>query len=409
MSAGHAAVSEWVDPVAAEERLLGSVDETAQQKALLPFTRQLGASGIVTGSLADSMTVAGVPASSQLEALRVLANVVDLERDIRNGDYFYVRHEETFTLAGDRIGVGRVLWLEVVTQAKGTVAIHRFQPKGGDDQFWLPTGQAAAPPVFRAPLDVMTLTSGFGLRADPLDHPSSGTMPSVVEVVTPPPAPAPQEIAPSPQETRAVNRAYAGFDMGSLGSARDALGHNSDVDRIMARRRIRAAEAAERQRQEEEAAAAKPRAEPKVEAPPAAPAVKKLFMHEGLDLLAAVGTPIHAAADGVVLNFGPAGGYGNWVRLAHAGKLITVYGHLSRFAPDLQIGQPVLRGELIGFVGNTGRSTGAHLHFEIQTNGRPVDPANWPATRRAQLAGADLALFKKQIASSLAECEREGR
>jgi murein DD-endopeptidase MepM/ murein hydrolase activator NlpD len=410
MSAGHAAVSEWVDPVAAEERLLGSADETARDKALLPFTRQLGASGIVTGSLADSMTVAGVPASSQLEALRVLANVIDLDRDIGNGDYFYVRHEESFTLAGDRIGVGRVLWLEVVTRAKGTVAIHRFQPKGGDDQFWLTNGQAAAPPAFRAPLDVMTLTSGFGLRADPLDHPSSGTMPSVVEVVTPPTAPAPQEITPSPQETRAVNRAYAGFDTGSLGSARDAFGSSSDVDRIMARRRIRAAEAAERQREDDEAAA-RARAAPKLEArvAPAEPAVKRLFMHEGLDLLANVGTPIHAAADGVVLNFGPAGGYGNWVRLGHAGRLTTVYGHLSRFAPGLQVGAPVLRGELIGFVGNTGRSTGAHLHFEIQTNGRPVDPASWPATRRAQLAGADLALFKKQIVSSLAECEREGR
>jgi murein DD-endopeptidase MepM/ murein hydrolase activator NlpD len=414
-SAGHAAVSDWADPVAAEERLLGSADEAAQQKALLTFTRQIGDSGIVTGSLADSLLVAGVPASTSIAALRALANVIDLDRDIHTGDYFYVRHEQTFTSAGDRIGVGRVLWLEVSTKAKGTVAIHRFQPKGGVDQFWLPTGQAAAPPAFRAPLDVMKLTSGFGLRADPLDHPSSGTMPSVVEVAVPPPAaPAPKEIEPSPQEIRAANRAYAGFDMGSFGSAaRDARGSGgSDVDRIMARRRIRAQEAREREREEAEAAAAaaeKAKAAPKVEAKAEPPKVQKLFMHEGLDLLANVGTPIHAAADGVVLNFGPAGGYGNWVRLAHAGKTTTVYGHLSRFAPGLQVGAPVLRGELIGFVGNTGRSTGAHLHYEIQTSGRPVDPATWPATRRAQLAGADLALFRKQISASLAECALEGR
>jgi murein DD-endopeptidase MepM/ murein hydrolase activator NlpD len=328
-----------------------------------------------------------------------------------------VRHEETFTAAGDRIGVGRVLWLELDTKAKGTIAIHRFQPKGGDKgetgQFWLSNGQAAAPPVFRAPLDVMKLTSGFGLRADPLDHPSSGTMPAVVEVPVAQAAPALQESAPSPQEVRAVNRAYAGFDMGSLGSAaRDAMGGGSDVDRIMARRRIRAQEAKEREQDEAEAAAAtaeKAKAAPKVEAKAEPPKMQKLFMHEGLDLLANIGTPIHAAADGVVLNFGPAGGYGNWVRLGHAGRITTVYGHLSRFAPGLRVGEPVLRGELIGFVGNTGRSTGAHLHYEIQTNGRPVDPATWPATKRAQLVGADLALFRKQINASLAECALEGR
>jgi len=416
-SAGHAAVSEWVDPVAAEERLLGSADEAAQQKELLAFTRQLGGGGVITGSLADSMVVAGVPASSSLPALRALENVIDLEHDIHTGDYFYVRHEETFTAAGDRIGVGRVLWLELDTKAKGTIAIHRFQPKGGDKgetgQFWLSNGQAAAPPVFRAPLDVMKLTSGFGLRADPLDHPSSGTMPAVVEVPVAQAAPALQESAPSPQEVRAVNRAYAGFDMGSLGSAaRDAMGGGSDVDRIMARRRIRAQEAKEREQEEAEAAAAtaeKAKAAPKVEAKAEPPKMQKLFMHEGLDLLANIGTPIHAAADGVVLNFGPAGGYGNWVRLGHAGRITTVYGHLSRFAPGLRVGEPVLRGELIGFVGNTGRSTGAHLHYEIQTNGRPVDPATWPATKRAQLVGADLALFRKQINASLAECALEGR
>ena len=407
-SAGHAAVSDWVDPVSTEERLLGSADEAAQQKALLTFTRQIGNGGIITGSLADSMTVSGVPASTSLEALKALANVIDLDRDIHNGDYFYVRHEQTFTSAGDRIGVGRVLWLEVNTKAKGTISIHRFR-----DQFWQPNGQAAALPAFGSPLDAMKVTSGYGLRADPLDHPSSGTMPSVVEVAVPPAPAPPKEIEPSPQETRAANRAYAGFDMGSLGSAaRDGRGGGSDVDRIMARRRIRAQEAREREREETEAAAAaaeKANAAPKAEAKAEPTKVQKLFMHEGLDLLANVGTPIHAAADGVVLNYGPAGGYGNWVRLAHANRITTVYGHLSRFAPGLQVGAPVLRGELIGFVGNTGRSTGAHLHYEIQTNGRPVDPATWPATRRGQLAGADLALFKKQINASLAECALEGR
>ena len=95
--------------------------------------------------------------------------------------------------------------------------------------------------------------------------------------------------------------------------------------------------------------------------------------------------------------------------LNHAENVATVYGHLSAFAPGISPGVTVQRGQVIGFVGNTGRSTGAHLHYEIQINGRPIDPATWPATKRAQLVGADLALFKKQINASLAECALEGR
>jgi murein DD-endopeptidase MepM/ murein hydrolase activator NlpD len=203
----------------------------------------------------------------------------------------------------------------------------------------------------------------------------------------------------------------AGLDVGSLGSARVGGAQNGDLDRIMALRRQRALEAEAHKREEEAAAAeaaARPKPAPKIEAP-AAPVVRQLYMHEGLDLLANIGTPIYAAADGVVSSFGPNGGYGNFIRLAHADRLATVYGHLSRFAPGLSAGQPVLRGELIGFVGSTGRSTGAHLHFEIQNNGRPINPATAPSMRCPQLGGADLAAFRKQVAASLAERERESK
>ena len=132
-------------------------------------------------------------------------------------------------------------------------------------------------------------------------------------------------------------------------------------------------------------------------------------MHEGLDLLANTGTPVYAAGDGVVMGLGPNGGYGNFIKLVHGDKLTTVYGHLSGFAPGLQAGQPVARGELIGFVGSTGRSTGAHLHFEIQSSGRPVNPVSAPSMQGDQLAGTDLVAFKKQVAASLAERQRENR
>ena len=132
-------------------------------------------------------------------------------------------------------------------------------------------------------------------------------------------------------------------------------------------------------------------------------------MHDGLDLVAMTGTEIYAAADGVVTGAGPNGRYGNWMQIDHAGKVTTVYGHLSAFAPGIEAGTRVSQGELVGFVGNTGRSTGAHLHFEIVANGRTVNPLTFPGIKRAQLTGADLDRFKKQVKRSLDERDREAR
>jgi murein DD-endopeptidase MepM/ murein hydrolase activator NlpD len=130
-------------------------------------------------------------------------------------------------------------------------------------------------------------------------------------------------------------------------------------------------------------------------------------MHEGVDLAAPVGTPVYAASDGIVVGAAPNGGYGNWIRIDHPGKLATVYGHLSEFAPDIESGVQVSQGELIGFVGSTGRSTGAHLHFEILKNVEAVDPLTFPEARRAQLIGSDLERFRKQVTGALAERDRE--
>lgn len=94
--------------------------------------------------------------------------------------------------------------------------------------------------------------------------------------------------------------------------------------------------------------------------------------HSGVDFRARRGTPIVAAADGLVSGAGWAGGHGRQVRLAHANSVATSYSHLSGIA--VEPGMRVRRGEVIGFVGSTGLSTGPHLHFEVRKNGRPVNP-----------------------------------
>jgi murein DD-endopeptidase MepM/ murein hydrolase activator NlpD len=95
-------------------------------------------------------------------------------------------------------------------------------------------------------------------------------------------------------------------------------------------------------------------------------------MHSGVDLAAPTGTPVRAASDGVVALAGWRGGYGLAVELDHGQTLVTRYAHLSRLA--VQRGQRVRRGELIGFVGSTGRSTGPHLHYEVWFQARTVAP-----------------------------------
>jgi murein DD-endopeptidase MepM/ murein hydrolase activator NlpD len=97
-------------------------------------------------------------------------------------------------------------------------------------------------------------------------------------------------------------------------------------------------------------------------------------MHEGIDIGAACGTPIHAAASGTVVFSGWMDGYGNFVIIDHGNGLATAYGHQSAIYVS---GGHVSQGQVIGAVGSTGHSTGCHLHFEVRVNGTPVDPLNY--------------------------------
>jgi murein DD-endopeptidase MepM/ murein hydrolase activator NlpD len=94
--------------------------------------------------------------------------------------------------------------------------------------------------------------------------------------------------------------------------------------------------------------------------------------HSGLDISADRGTPVHATADGTVESAGYDGGYGNCILIDHGFGIGTRYGHLSGYA--ISVGQTVKRGQVIGYVGSTGHTTGPHLHYEILLNGEPVNP-----------------------------------
>jgi murein DD-endopeptidase MepM/ murein hydrolase activator NlpD len=98
-------------------------------------------------------------------------------------------------------------------------------------------------------------------------------------------------------------------------------------------------------------------------------------MHEGIDIGVGYGTPIHAAAAGTVIYCGWEEGYGNFVVLDHGGNVATAYGHQSSIA--VACGQQVDQGQVVGYVGSTGHSTGPHLHFEVRVNGNPVDPLGY--------------------------------
>ena len=119
-------------------------------------------------------------------------------------------------------------------------------------------------------------------------------------------------------------------------------------------------------------------------------------MHTGVDWATPYGTPIFASGNGVVEKVGWEGGYGKYVRLKHNNGYETAYGHMSAFAKGMEPGKRVRQGQVIGFVGSTGMSTGAHVHYEILVNGRFVDPMRVKLPRGRSLEGALMASFEKE-------------
>jgi murein DD-endopeptidase MepM/ murein hydrolase activator NlpD len=329
----------------AEEQLLGAADDEARFLAYQPFTREIATNIVVSSSLDEALAESGVPMVVLLEALNALRATVNTSRDVKPGDRLHVRYEQTFTAEGAPVGVGRVIWAELKLAS--------------------PT-----PPSMRLPLEVVSVSSGFGLRADPFDQP-----PALAATGKKEPMGGPLRSRPLPPGLPTGGIAGNGGSVNMATPLGAALG-----------------------------------LAPYGNWGASAPKVQRgLFMHEGIDLVAPAGTPVYAAADGIVVGAAPNGRYGNWIRIDHGDKLTTVYGHLMAFAPGIEPGETVTRGELIGFVGSTGRSTGAHLHFEVLNDGKPVNPITHPELKAMQLRGLDLERFRKQLARSLEERTRESK
>ncbi len=116
-------------------------------------------------------------------------------------------------------------------------------------------------------------------------------------------------------------------------------------------------------------------------------------MHSGVDFAAPRGTPIYAAGNGTIVQAGRNGGYGNYIRIRHNGTFQTAYAHLSKFARKARKGARVKQGQVIGYVGTTGRSTGPHLHYEVLRNGRQINPRSVRIPSGEKLKGAELKKF----------------
>ena len=119
-------------------------------------------------------------------------------------------------------------------------------------------------------------------------------------------------------------------------------------------------------------------------------------LHSGVDWAAPPGTPIFAAGNGDLEEIGEKGGYGKYVRIRHANGYETAYGHMTAFARGLDVGSHVRQGQIIGFVGSSGLSTGTHVHFEIIINDRFVNPMTVKLPRGRVLSGATLTIFEHE-------------
>lgn len=124
--------------------------------------------------------------------------------------------------------------------------------------------------------------------------------------------------------------------------------------------------------------------------------------HKGIDLAAPIGTPIQTTGDGVIVAIGRHNGYGNMIKIKHDKKYSTVYGHMLRFQRGLSKGSKVKRGQVIGYVGQTGLASGPHCHYELHVNNQPRNPTTIPLPTAAPVPSKELAAFRANANTMLA-------
>ncbi len=272
----------------------------ASKKVIPTKTVVAHAGGVISNSLYQTATDAGLPSSMLAPLIQAYSYDIDFQRDIRSGDSFDVLFEREQTAEGRAVKYGHILYAALKLRGR-TVELYNYQHKDGSYAYYNAKGESVKKALLRTPVNGVQITSGFGMRRHPI------------------------------------------------------LGYSK--------------------------------------------------MHKGVDFGAATGTPIYASGDGVISEAGPKGAYGNFVEIKHNAKYSTAYAHMSRFGKGIRAGTRVKQGQVIGYVGTTGRSTGPHLHYELRVAGVQVNPSKIALKTGNTLEGRELAAFKKmksQLSTQLA-------
>jgi murein DD-endopeptidase MepM/ murein hydrolase activator NlpD len=132
-------------------------------------------------------------------------------------------------------------------------------------------------------------------------------------------------------------------------------------------------------------------------------------MHKGIDFAAPRGTPIRAAGNGRVVYMGRFGAYGNYLKIKHNDNFSTAYAHIHNFPKGMRVGQTVKQGQLVAFIGTTGRSTGPHLHYEILKNGAQVNPQSVKLPTSEKLSSAEMKRFRQTVAKVEMQMAAQGK
>lgn len=247
----------------------------------------------VAGTIDSSLYGAAADTGLAPETIRQLVHLfswdVDFQRDIQPGDTFDVAYERVTDKGGAFVRAGDVVYAEL-TLGGVRYTVYRFKPAHGRPGYYDGAGKSVKKALLRTPLNAIHITSGFGLRRDPI-----------------------------------------------LGFTRK---------------------------------------------------------HKGVDFGAPIGTPIYAAGNGVVEVRRWEHGYGRYIRIRHDKIHETAYAHLSRYAKGLHRGEHVHQGQVIGYVGESGRATGPHLHYEVLVRGRQVNPMTVKFASGTALAGRELRRFE---------------